>query len=207
VIRAEINKGEGMIPSNINCAQQSSKLPIWRKGFLWAALAGCSVATAAQPAPPMLPGASPAPIGQGAYNYFYQSGLICGAGASTSHIATRPTVQCGGMLTMTPFFELEAGVMGPQSSASYVSGYLSTNLWIPLRSLQYSPKRRGLPFVSGGYTRMFETGHAMDYGIGYSHPLDESHSIRFEARDYWTFSNPHQHNVIFRFVWLVGLPD
>lgn len=175
--------------------------------LLVATLIGLTVAATAQPTAPVPADRTPPPVGQGAYNYFSQAGLTCGAGASTSQIATKPTVQCGALLTMTPFFEVEAGVMGPQSSASYVSGYLSTNLWIPLRQLQDSPKARGLPFAVGGYTRLFETGHALDYGVGYAHPVDESHSIRFEARDYWTFSNPRQHNVVFRVVWLIGLPD
>ena len=146
-------------------------------------------------------------IGQGAYNYLYQAGLTCGTGASTSRTGTVPTVLCGGLFTITPFFEIEAGVIGPQSTASLVSGYISTNAWVPLQTLKDSPDKSGLLFAAGGYTRMFETGHALDYGIGYAHPLDPTHSIRFEARDYWVFSNPRQHNVVFRIVWLVGLPD
>jgi hypothetical protein len=54
---------------------------------------------------------------------------------------------------------------------------------------------------------MFETGHAVDYGLGYAHPVDSAHSVQFEVRDYWAFSNPSQHNVVFRVVWLLGLPD
>jgi hypothetical protein len=54
---------------------------------------------------------------------------------------------------------------------------------------------------------MFETGHALDYGLAYAHTIDETHSIQFEVRDYWAFSNPNQHNVVFRVVWLVGIPD
>jgi hypothetical protein len=54
---------------------------------------------------------------------------------------------------------------------------------------------------------MFETGHALDYGVGYAYPIDGSHSIRLDARDYWTFTNPTQHNVLLRVVWLVGIPD
>lgn len=145
----------------------------------------------------------PAPsAGRGAFEYLYRAGLVCGAGASYDVTATKPTVQCGGLFAVD-LFELEAGVMGPETSHSTVSGYLSTNLVFPLGTL----KNRGVPLVVGGYTRMFETGSGVDYGLGYAHPVDSTHSVQFEVRDDWLFSNPHQHNVVFRVVWLVGLPD
>jgi hypothetical protein len=68
-------------------------------------------------------------------------------------------------------------------------------------------KMHGVPLIVGGYTRMFETGHALDYGVAFAKTVDSTHSIQFEARDYWAFANPNQHNVVFRVVWLVGLPD
>jgi hypothetical protein len=139
----------------------------------------------------------------GSYSYAYQFGLACGAGASYSSIATKPTVQCGG-LTICPLMEFEAGVMGPQATQSLVSGYLTANVWAPLG---HPGSKHGVPIVTGGYTRMFETGHALDYGVGYAYPIDGSHSIRLDARDYWTFTNPTQHNVLLRVVWLVGIPD
>jgi hypothetical protein len=145
----------------------------------------------------------------GAYSYLYKAGWVCGAGASTSSVATKPTVQCGGVFSsFIPFADIEVGVMGPQSSHSAVSGYLSTNLAIPISPfLQDLGKARGLPLVVGGYTRMFETGHAVDYGVAYAHPIDDTHSVQFEVRDYLAFSNPSQHNLVFRVVWLVGIPD
>lgn len=93
--------------------------------------------------------------------------------------------------------------MGPQANRSYLSAYLSNNLWIPLR-----PKStQGTLVAIGGFTRMFETGHAVDYGLAYSKrigPASERRFVQFEARDYWTFANPNQHNVIFRVAWLFG---
>jgi hypothetical protein len=157
-----------------------------------------------QPAVPAKPTTPPTSIG--AYNWLYRAGLVCGAGASTSPVATKPTVQCGGILGF-PFFDLETGVMGPQANQSAVSGYLSANLWFPLIPQKDWNNKYGIPLVVGGYTRMFETGQALDYGLAYAHPIDNSHSIQFEVRDYWAFSNPSQHNVVFRIVWLVGLPD
>ena len=145
-------------------------------------------------------------LNEGAFNYAFQSGLTCGAGASTSSAATKLTVQCGGIMVW-PVFEFEAGVMGPQANQSAVSGYLSANAWAPLGSIRLSHNRAGVPLATGGYTRMFETGHALDYGLGYAYPIDEAHSICFETRDYWAFSNPRQHNIVFRVAWLIGLSD
>ena len=62
------------------------------------------------------------------------------------------------------------GVMGPQANRSPISAYLSTNLFIPLIPLKYWDNKRGLPLLVGGYTRMFETGHALDYGLAFAHP-------------------------------------
>ena len=148
------------------------------------------------------------PSSGGAYAWPVRVGLVCGGGASTSPVASTPTVQCGGILSL-PIFEFEAGVMGPQANRSSVSGYLSTNAWLPLVRLRdlspaYVNGKHEVLRVVGGYTRMFETGHALDYGVTYARPIDESHSIQFEARDYWAFANPSQHNVVFRVAWLTG---
>jgi hypothetical protein len=111
-------------------------------------------------------------------------------------------------MTLVPLpVDLEVGVMGPQANRSTLSGYLSTNAWIPLIPPKNLSNKHGVPLVVGGYTRMFETGHALDYGLAFARPVDASHSIQFEVRDYWAFANPNQHNVVFRVVWLLGLSD
>ena len=148
----------------------------------------------------------PSSPGLGAYEWWARAGLTCGAGASISDIAGKPAAQCGALFGL-PYFDLETGIMGPQAHRSSASGYLSANGWIPLYAMKDAARLPGVPLVTGGYTRMFETGHALDYGFAYAHPIDDEHSIQFEVRDYWTFANPDQHNVVFRVVWLVGLPD
>jgi hypothetical protein len=194
-------------PSCFHRRWSMPRLPrsVSRKAFVFGIglLAGIAGAQT-QPAIPAK--AATSPMSGGAYNWFGRTGLVCGAGASNSSVATKPTVQCGGLFS-GPFFDFETGVMGPQANQSAVSGYLSTNLSIPLIPLQRLGNEHGVPLVMGGYTRMFETGHAVDYGVAYAHPIDSSHSIQFEVRDYWAFSNPSQHNVVFRIAWLVGLPD
>jgi len=147
---------------------------------------------------------TPAPPDHGAYNSYGFAGLVCGAGSSYSYVATKPTVQCGGLVSFA-WVELETGVMGPQANRSSVSGYVSVNAWAPVRGPRTS--LHGVTVITGGYARLFETGNALDYGAGYALPLDKDHSLRFEVRDFWTAANPSQHNLLFRVAWLVGLPD
>ena len=160
----------------------------------------------AQTVPPSAPSPQPASTDTGAYAWWAGFGLTCGSGASAAAATVKPAAQCGALMYM-PFVALEAGVMGPQAKQSNVSGYLSTNVWIPLIAPSKVGNAHGVPLVEGGYTRMFETGHALDYGIAFARSIDDAHSVQFEVRDYWEFSNAHQHNVVFRVVWLVGVPD
>ena len=160
--------------------------------------------------PSQLPNA-PQPVAQH-YNQAYEGivlGAFCGTGAGHSSIATRPTVGCGaGMnfLLYLPFF-FEFGVMGPQADSSYVTGYLSFDLKIPPRPVE----RKYLPVLILGYSRLFETGNALDYGIALAisrKPDDgEPRSLQIELRDYYTFASPNQHMVMLRVGWLVGASD
>jgi hypothetical protein len=160
----------------------------------------------AQTAPPAAPNPQKASADTGGYAWWARAGMTCATGASAAATTVALTVQCGALMSM-PFFDLETGVMGPQAKHSSVSGYLSTNFWIPLIAPSTLGNAHGVPLAVGGYTRMFETGNALDYGLAFARPTDASHSIQFEVRDYWVFSNPDQHNVVFRVVWLLGLPD
>lgn len=160
----------------------------------------------AQTVPPEAPSPQAPSTETGAYDWWARAGLTCAVGASESSTAVRPTAQCGAVFGI-PFFDLETGVMGPQAQRSSASGYASANFWIPLIAPSKLGNRRDLPLAVGGYARMFETGHAVDYGLALARPLDDSHSLQLEVRDYWELSNAHQHNVVFRAVWLVGLTD
>jgi len=134
-------------------------------------------------------------------DYVYRVGAICGSGVTTSTPATRPTFGCGVGLTILPlpiFFEF--GVMGPQANRSYLSGYISLDASLPLARAGTLHR----PFALVGYSRLFETGHALDYGVALAlprtgKPKGGGDSLRIELRDYWTFANPSQHNVFLRF--------
>jgi len=63
-----------------------------------------------------------------------------------------------------------------------------------------------------GYSRLFETGHSLDYGLALALPRhgkheDDGKSLRIELRDYWTFATPTQHNVMIRVGWMVEESD
>ena len=139
----------------------------------------------------------------------YNLGALCGLGASTSTTSNRPTAGCGVGMTLipTPLF-IEFGVMAPQANRSFLTGYLSVDSSIPLGRLN----SKYLPMAIVGYSRLFETGHALDYGLALALPRltkhrDSSKSLRVELRDYWTFANPTQHNVMIRVGWMIEESD
>lgn len=130
----------------------------------------------------------------------YRLGWMCGAGASHSSAGTLPMTGCGAGITLVPVpVYVEAGVMGPQANRSSVSGYVSADMSIALvrRSQRY------IPMAMFGYSRLFETGHSLDYGLAIVMPRwgrqkNAGDSMRIEIRDYWTLANPAQHNVMLR---------
>lgn len=142
-------------------------------------------------------------------SYLANVGILCGAGASTSSVASKPTAGCGVGMTLLPlpiFFEL--GLLGPHANRSYLSGYVSIDANIPLAP----PSHTYLPLAFLGYSRLFETGHALDYGLALALPRPgkrnaTSDSMRIELRDVYTFANPAQHNVSLRFGLMSAASD
>jgi hypothetical protein len=153
--------------------------------------------------------ARPAPKYDPTNGYFYDIGVFCGTGASTSTVATKPTLGCGAGMTFMPLpIFVEFGVMGPQANRSYLSGYISVDGTIPL----YRGKSFYVPAAIVGYSRLFETGHALDYGLALYTPRlskhkDSTEHLRIELRDYYTFANPNQHNIMLRVGWMSELSD
>lgn len=150
--------------------------------------------SASQPLPTVPQPVPPRPLQR---NLFYPyAGVFCGAGATTSAPATKPTFGCGAGFSFVPLpLYTEVGIMGPQANRSYISGYVSVDTSIPLSRTTGAY----LPEVLLGYSRLFETGHALDYGLAVVLPRKNHRSdLRMELRDYWTFANPNQHNVMLR---------
>jgi hypothetical protein len=105
-------------------------------------------------------------------------------------------------LVPLPVF-IEVGIMAPQANRSYLSRYISLDGSIPFAPLS----SKYLPMAIVGYSRLFETGHALDYGLALALPRfskhrDDSKSLRIELRDYCTFANPTQHNIMLRVGWM-----
>lgn len=141
--------------------------------------------------------------------YFYDAGVFCGSGASTSSVTTKPTFGCGAGMTFVPIpIFVEFGIMGPQANRSYLSGYISVDGTIPI----YRGKSFYVPAAIVGYSRLFETGHALDYGLALYTPRlgkhkDSTKHLRIELRDYYTFASPNQHNIMLRIGWMSEIFD
>lgn len=144
-------------------------------------------------------------------SYWGRAGVICGLGASNSDVGTKPTAGCGVGFTILPIplpVWAEVGVMGPQANRSNYSGYVSVDEEIPLLWKDHTY----MPFATIGYSRLFETGHALDYGVALALPRfvlkgDDTESMRIELKDYWTFANPTQHNVMLRVGFMMPVRD
>jgi hypothetical protein len=142
-------------------------------------------------------------------SYLWHAGVLCGSGASTSPAATKPTAGCGAGITLAPLpVFLEVGLMGPQANRSDLSGYISLDGDIPLAR----STAKYLPMILVGYSRLFETGNSLDYGLVLAlprlgKPKDPSSSLRIELRDYCTFANPTQHNIQLRIGWMGPVYD
>jgi hypothetical protein len=195
---------------------------IYERSLLAATILSTAMSMAQSPAPASSPDAAtqaPAPLPQAPMpqppskptyhpnssdSYLARMGFLCGAGASGSPAALKPTVGCGAGFTLVPYpIFFEVGVMGPQANRSYLSSYISLDSSIPLAS----PKIKYLPMAIVGYSRLFETGHALDYGVALGlprlgNPKDPSKSLRIELRDYCTFANPTQHDIMLRIGWM-----
>jgi putative flippase GtrA len=152
---------------------------------------------------------TPADHGNPSASYLYNVGVFCGAGAGTSTRTNIPTTGCGAGFTFVPTLVfVEVGMMAPQANRSYLSGYISLDGSIPLArtTMKY------LPLAIVGYSRLFETGHSLDYGLALALPRSKKHSdygksLRIELRDYCTFANPTQHNVMIRVGWMEEMAD
>ena len=99
---------------------------------------------------------------------------------------------------------VEFGLTGPQANRSHLSGYISFDANIPLAR----PTVKYFPIGIVGYSRFFEAGHALDYGVALAvprpgKPRNDGSSLRLELRDYCTFANPTQHNIMLR-IGLMG---
>ncbi len=150
--------------------------------------------------------------------------VFAGAGSTIAGPA-QGEVQAGASFEESPpgagvGFSFEGGYLGPWSRPSAGSAILSVDY---MASWSFGEKGRGvtpsgkpywsdrgwkvLPFASTGYTRLFGTGNAVNFGGGIDYRLNHLHAIRFEVRDYYSPAVRVQHNVAFRIGWVAYLSD
>jgi hypothetical protein len=105
----------------------------------------------------------------------------------------------------------EGGYAGPINDLGNGSALLSANY---SGAFTVGKSHRLMPFFTGGYTRLFGTGNAINFGGGIDFvlrsavPRPDPRGIRFEVRDYFrltdhpTYSHP-EHNAAFRIAYVI----
>jgi len=91
-------------------------------------------------------------------------------------------------ITGSPQFEL--GIVGPLPGGHALDGLVSVDYMFANKL----PRRHVYPFLTAGYTRLFVTGNAVNFGLGVDFGKDEyKRLVRVELRDYYVFTGPPQH--------------
>lgn len=166
-------------------------------GLLFSCFTSAVVCAQTQPAQ-----SPPDPYSRGlgtdcAYTNFF-IGPSASAGGSAARLTGTSGVTIGQYFARTmgsgmvasPQFEL--GLAGPLPGGHAVDGLFSKNAMFANRI----PRRAMYPSLTGGYTRMFATGNAVNFGIGFDFGENEyKRLVRIELRDYYLFTGPRQHVV------------
>lgn len=150
--------------------------------------------------------------------------LFAGPGIIRTQGISRGEVQAGVSLDEAPpdaggGFSFEAGYLGPWSKPHIGSAFLSVDY---MAAWNLGPSGSGrtakgthywsdhgwklLPFASAGYTRLFGTGNAVNFGGGVDYRLSNNRAIRIEVRDYYSPSAA-QHNVALRIGLVIYISD
>jgi hypothetical protein len=139
--------------------------------------------------------------------------LFGGAGSTNqSGNATHGSLHLGGSLEVItavdfehknkePFgLILEFGYEGPVNELGAGSALLSVN-YAP--ELVLSNRKRLALFATAGYTRLFGTGNALNYGGGLNfYNKGGTRALRIEVRDYLRFAGIKEHSVALRIGYL-----
>lgn len=96
---------------------------------------------------------------------------------------------------------IEGGYIAPVNSFAAGSAILSLN-YLGKFNFSDKPDPKWSPFLTGGYTRMFGTGHAVNFGAGVDCRISNGTGVRFEVRDYLRTSGPAEHNFAVRIALL-----
>ncbi|HET9180597.1 MAG TPA: hypothetical protein VFP59_00570 [Candidatus Angelobacter sp.] len=99
----------------------------------------------------------------------------------------------------------EGGYISPANSFSAGSAILSLN-YLGRFNFSDRPDPGVMTFLTGGYTRLFGTGNAINFGGGLEFKITDLTRIRVELRDY-RHSGPAEHNFAIRIALVKTLPD
>lgn len=150
---------------------------------------------------------------------------FAGAGALASQEHSRGELQAGASFDEAPpdawgGFMFEGGYLGPWTDLKAGSAFMSVDYMAAWNLGQSGKgqtakgksywKDRGwnfFPFAVAGYTRLFGTGNAANFGGGFDYRFNYKNAIRVEALDYYAPSTPRQHNIALRIGWVIYLRD
>jgi hypothetical protein len=150
--------------------------------------------------------------------------VFAGPGATITQGNSRGEFQAGASFDVAPpglwyGYSLEGGYLGPYSRLHAGSAFASVDYMTSFGEKAKGRTRSGtpywsdrgwklLPFASAGYTKLFGTGNAVNFGGGFEYRLPNKISaIRAEVRDYYSFSTPPQHNVALRIGFVIYIGD
>ncbi|HEY1742102.1 MAG TPA: GtrA family protein [Granulicella sp.] len=158
--------------------------------------------------------AYPDPYTQGFGTDCAYANIFAGPAASAGGNITRSTFTGG--VTFGQYFartlgkginaspQFELGIVGPLPGGYPLDGLASFDLMFANRV----PHQSLYPFLTGGYTRMFATGNAVNFGLGIDFGKnEEKRLVRIELRDYYLFTGPQQHVVGLRIGFGRFIPD
>jgi hypothetical protein len=134
---------------------------------------------------------------------------FAGPGVTFSHGTAKGATQFGASFDGAPpnsGFGLlfEAGYVAPWSNFKAGSPILSANY---MAAWSLDKQKRWLPFATAGYSRVFGDGNAFDFGGGLDYRRKPDQAIRFELRDYATFTGPRSHDVALRVGFVFYIAD
>jgi hypothetical protein len=156
-------------------------------------------------------------FGQG-YEAFDSRGgfaVFGGAGVTNPSNATHGSIHLGADFEMNRVvdfkknrgipagFIFEFGYAGPVNDLGNGSALISTNYLAECTASRHIPLT---VFATAGYTRLFGTGNALNFGGGINlYSKNGVSALRFEVRDYYRKAGSREHSVAFRIGYSVDV--
>lgn len=135
--------------------------------------------------------------------------LFGGTGVNLSKGHSQAATQLGASIGLAPTnswagFLLEGGYLAPWANFKSGSAFFSANYLVRWK---IRTDENIIPFVTTGYSRLFDAGNAINFGGGLEYKLGATDAIRIEVRDYYAFTEQRKQNPALRVGWVMYLPD